>query len=152
MLVLVFILGNAVTSAISIYQYPHDEQLSRAEATAVGSLSTIMDSRTVAWSDDRIATTFLYYQPRAFTTLDLAFNSSAGPLATIAVFYTGNCQRAASYVAGTGAGVAIVTQYMATQGVVERSASLEPSSSVLNCFNQFSSRIYDNGAVIAYTI
>src|SRR5207249_122525 len=112
---------------------PRDDELSLSEASAVKSLARVLSPEAVVWSDHRIATAFLYYEPRRFTTLDLAYDSSIAPTATVAVFYGNDCQRTETFILGTGANVVILTEYMRTEGIVQRAFPLNPSEAVFRC-------------------
>ena len=59
---------------------------------------------------------------------------------------------AAYYLNGTGATIAITTNYMTDQGIVQRSLSLIPSQKAATCFDQSASKIFSNGEITAYDL
>lgn len=151
-LVSAFLVLSVLASALDVYELSHDELLSSAEASAVSTLSERTSVQTKIWSDHRIAAAFLDHQPKAFLTFDVAYERDLEARAVLAVFYNPNCEIAAQYLKGTGAQIAITTEYMRTQGVVQRTGPLVPAPEAFACFDRSASRVYSNGAVVAYDL
>ena len=151
-LVVVFVTVNIVASAYDVQSLSHDELLSSSEAASVLSLSKVTSTATVIWSDDRVASAFLYYQPKAFVTFALAYSPEEDARAVISVFYSTDCPSGAQYLRGTGAQLAVVTSYMARDGPVQRAAPLVPAPEANECFMTSASEVYDNGAVSVFNL
>jgi len=147
-----FVAANLVAAVFALSQRPHDELLSDSEAQGVASLSGMIKQSSVVWSDDRIAAAFLYHEPIAFTTFDLTYNQEDNAKAVISTLYGADCGLAAYYLHGTGATIAITTENMETQGIIQRASPLVPSQNAESCFNQSASKIFDNGEISAYDL
>jgi len=128
-----------------------DELLSDSEITSLGTLSRLAGATQTLWSDDRLASGFLYFEGTRFVTFDVKYNSSEAAKAALALFYEGSCKAGIQYLHDTGATIAVVSLYMADVGVVLRTGRFNPATKVESCLDASGSRFFDSGSVIAYS-